>query len=106
MRCMVGDRTSWSPSCSSTWCQVFCSARISFLASSPGSSAWCLLLLTLGMAFTGQVMRFDQDAYWGLGIGASIVSRVPFVGAQLVHLLGGPIMAGRRCLDSLRCMFS
>jgi len=30
-----------------------------------------LLLLTLGMAFTGQVMRFDQDAYWGLGIGAS-----------------------------------
>ena len=54
-----------------------------------------LLLLTLGMAFTGQVMRFDQDAYWGLGIGASIVSRVPFVGAQLVHLvLGGPIIGG------------
>ena len=32
-----------------------------------------LLLLTLGMAFTGQVLRFDQDAYWGLGIGASII---------------------------------
>ena len=29
-----------------------------------------LLLMTLGMAFTGQVMRFDQDSYWGLGIGA------------------------------------
>ena len=54
-----------------------------------------LLLLTLGMAFTGQVMRFDQDAYWGLGIGASIISRVPFVGAELVHLvLGGPIIGG------------
>jgi ubiquinol-cytochrome c reductase cytochrome b subunit len=52
-----------------------------------------LLLLTLGMAFTGQVMRFDQDAYWGLGIGASIASRVPFVGRPLVHLvLGGPII--------------
>ena len=52
-----------------------------------------LLLLTLAMAFTGQVMRFDQDAYWGLGIGAMIVSRVPFVGASLVHLvLGGPII--------------
>lgn len=54
-----------------------------------------LLLLTLGMAFTGQVMRFDQDAYWGLGIGASILSRVPLLGAPLVHLLlGGPIIGG------------
>src|ERR1700704_6170292 len=54
-----------------------------------------LLLLTLGMAFTGQVLRFDQDAYWGLGIGASIASRVPFVGQAIVHLLlGGPIIGG------------
>lgn len=54
-----------------------------------------LLLLTLGMAFTGQVLRFDQDAYWGLGIGASIVSRVPLFGGWLVDLmLGGPIIAG------------
>src|ERR1700733_3642941 len=51
-----------------------------------------LLLLTLGMAFTGQVLRFDQDAYWGLGIGASISSRIPVVGPALVKLLlGGPI---------------
>src|SRR5579871_5878483 len=54
-----------------------------------------LLLMTLGMAFTGQVLRFDQDAYWGLGIGASISSRVPVVGPALVKLLlGGPIIAG------------
>jgi ubiquinol-cytochrome c reductase cytochrome b subunit len=54
-----------------------------------------LLLVTLGMAFTGQVLRFDQDAYWGLGIGASIASRVPVVGPVLVKLmLGGPIIAG------------
>jgi ubiquinol-cytochrome c reductase cytochrome b subunit len=54
-----------------------------------------LLLLTLGMAFTGQVLRFDQDAYWGLGIGASLASRVPFIGAALVHLiLGGPTIGG------------
>jgi ubiquinol-cytochrome c reductase cytochrome b subunit len=54
-----------------------------------------LLLMTLGMAFTGQVLRFDQDAYWGLGIGASIMSRVPFIGGGLVQLLlGGPIIAG------------
>src|SRR5271170_7161658 len=54
-----------------------------------------LLLVTLGMAFTGQVLRFDQDAYWGLGIGASIASRVPFAGPAIVKLmLGGPIIAG------------
>jgi len=54
-----------------------------------------LLLLTLVMAFTGQVLRFDQDAYWGLGIGASILGRVPVIGGPLVDLmLGGPIIAG------------
>ncbi|MGC1417557.1 MAG: cytochrome b N-terminal domain-containing protein [Candidatus Acidiferrum sp.] len=54
-----------------------------------------LLLMTLGMAFSGQVLRFDQDAYWGLGIGASIASRVPIVGTATVQLmLGGPIIAG------------
>jgi ubiquinol-cytochrome c reductase cytochrome b subunit len=54
-----------------------------------------LLILTLGMAFTGQVLRFDQDSYWGLGIGASILSRIPVVGGPLVDLmLGGPIIAG------------
>src|ERR1700755_2483136 len=54
-----------------------------------------LLLMTLGMAFSGQVLRFDQDAYWGLGIGASIASRVPFAGPMIVKLmLGGPIIAG------------
>ncbi|HLI76386.1 MAG TPA: cytochrome b N-terminal domain-containing protein, partial [Acidobacteriaceae bacterium] len=46
-----------------------------------------LLLCTLGLAFTGQVMRFDQDAYWGLGIGASVMGRVPLIGSQLVHVL-------------------
>lgn len=54
-----------------------------------------LLLMTLGMAFTGQVLRWDQDAYWGIGIGVAITGRVPFIGGQLVHLLlGGPIIAG------------
>jgi ubiquinol-cytochrome c reductase cytochrome b subunit len=55
-----------------------------------------LFLCTLGMAFTGQILRWDQDAYWGLGIGASIISRTPYAGSALVQaLLGGPIIAGR-----------
>src|ERR1700730_18521688 len=65
----------------------------------PREFTWILgdliLLMRLGMSVTEQVLRFDQDAYWGLGIGASIVGRVPFVGGQLVHLmLGGPIING------------
>ncbi|MBM4265844.1 MAG: c-type cytochrome [Deltaproteobacteria bacterium] len=52
-----------------------------------------LFLCTLGMAFTGQVMRFDQDAYWGLGIGVAMMGRFPVIGESLVHLvLGGPII--------------
>src|SRR5271154_4812264 len=46
-----------------------------------------LLLMTLGMAFSGQVLRFDQDAYWGLGIGASIASRVPIAGPAIVKMM-------------------
>jgi len=76
-------------------CQVFLFGAYKF----PRQLTWIigifLLLMTLGMAFTGQVLRFDQDAYWGLGIGASITSRAPLIGAQAVHmLLGGPIIAG------------
>ncbi len=53
-----------------------------------------LMLLTLGLAFTGQVMRFDEDAYWGIGIGAAITGRSPMFGAELVQfMLGGPIIA-------------
>jgi len=59
-----------------------------------------LLFCTLGMAFTGQIMRFDQDAYWGLGIGASIAGRIPLLGPSVVHLLlGGPIIAGSAYRD-------
>src|SRR5215831_12128799 len=58
-------------------------------------SGCVLLFCTLGMAFSGQVLRFDEDAYWGLEIGASIMGRVPLIGAQLVPaLLSGPIIAG------------
>ena len=76
-------------------CQVFLFGAYKF----PRELTWIvgifLLLMTLGMAFTGQVMRFDQDAYWGLGIGASIMGRMPLIGGPAVHLLlGGPIIAG------------
>lgn len=52
-----------------------------------------LLLCTLGMMFTGQVLRWDGDAYWGVGVGASMAGRVPLLGPVLVDLLlGGPVI--------------
>jgi ubiquinol-cytochrome c reductase cytochrome b subunit len=50
-----------------------------------------LLALTLFMGFSGQVLRWDQDAYWGLNLAASMAGRVPVIGPQVVNLLlGGP----------------
>jgi ubiquinol-cytochrome c reductase cytochrome b subunit len=54
-----------------------------------------LLLCTLGMFFTGQILRWDPDAYWGLAVGGSMAGRVPWLGPALVDLvLGGPIIGG------------
>jgi ubiquinol-cytochrome c reductase cytochrome b subunit len=75
--------------------QVFLHASFKY----PRELTWMvgvlLLFCTLALAFTGQIMRWDQDAYWGLGIGASIVDRVPGIGNQLrAIMLGGPYIGG------------
>lgn len=73
--------------------QVFLMGSFKF----PREMTWligvALLVLTLGMAFTGQVLRWDQDAYWGLGVGTAMLGRVPYIGPSLVRMmLGGPII--------------
>jgi ubiquinol-cytochrome c reductase cytochrome b subunit len=65
----------------------------------PRELTWCvgvlLLLCVVGMMFTGQVLRWDPDAYWGLGIGGSMAGRVPFIGPWLVRqIFGGPVIGG------------
>ncbi len=54
-----------------------------------------LLLCVLGMFFSGQILRWDPDAYWGLAVGGSMAGRVPVMGPWVVDgLLGGPIIGG------------
>lgn len=54
-----------------------------------------LLLCLMGMFFTGQVLRWDPDAYWGVAVGGSMAGRVPIIGPWIVDvLLGGPIIGG------------
>src|SRR5215468_6751952 len=62
-----------------------------------------LLLCTLGMFFSGQVLRWDPDAYWGLAVAGSMAGRVPIMGPWVVRtLLGGPVIGG----DSLSRFFA
>lgn len=46
-----------------------------------------LLFLTLGMAFTGQLLRWDQNAYWAVVVAAEQVGRTPFIGNALAQLV-------------------
>jgi ubiquinol-cytochrome c reductase cytochrome b subunit len=46
-----------------------------------------LLGMTLAMAFTGQLLRWNQDAYWAVSLMASMASRVPLIGDVLVDVI-------------------
>ena len=62
-----------------------------------------LLLATLGMFFSGQILRWDPDAYWGLAVAGSMAGRVPVLGPEMVRIvLGGPVIGG----DSLSRFFT
>jgi menaquinol-cytochrome c reductase cytochrome b subunit len=49
-----------------------------------------LLLLVIGLSFTGYLLRWDQDGFWASVVGMKIGSYSPFVGGYVIHfLLGG-----------------
>lgn len=52
-----------------------------------------LLVLTLGLSFTGYLLPWDQLAFWAITVGTNIASNVPLIGAQIREfLLGGSII--------------
>jgi quinol-cytochrome oxidoreductase complex cytochrome b subunit len=50
-----------------------------------------LLLLTVGMGFTGYLLPWHQQAYWATTVGTRIAGTVPFIGNFILKVLrGGP----------------
>jgi quinol-cytochrome oxidoreductase complex cytochrome b subunit len=57
-----------------------------------------LLLLTLGLSFTGYLLPWDQLAYWAITVGTNIGSYAPLVGGQVRELLLGGHSVGEGAL--------
>jgi ubiquinol-cytochrome c reductase cytochrome b subunit len=58
-----------------------------------------LLVLMLGMAFTGYLLPWDQKAYFATTVGTNILSEVPLVGNALKRLLRGGTEMGTLTLS-------
>lgn len=48
-----------------------------------------LLLLTLGMGFTGYLLPYDQKSFWATTVGTQIAGSAPFIGGFILKALRG-----------------
>ena len=57
-----------------------------------------LLLLTLGLSFTGYLLPWDQLAFWAITVGTNIAGYAPVIGLKLKYLMLGGNVVGQEAL--------
>jgi quinol-cytochrome oxidoreductase complex cytochrome b subunit len=57
-----------------------------------------LLLLTLGLSFTGYLLPWDQLAFWAITVGTSIAGYAPVLGEPIRQLMLGGDIVGQEAL--------
>lgn len=58
-----------------------------------------LLILTLGMSFTGAPLPWDERGYWAAEVGTSIAGTIPVVGNTVMEIIRGGATMGQLTLS-------
>ncbi|MCC6347955.1 MAG: cytochrome b N-terminal domain-containing protein [Nitrospirales bacterium] len=73
--------------------RVFLTGSYKFPRELNWGSGVLLLGITAAMAFSGQIMRWDQNAVWSLVVGTEMSGRFPLIGTWLGYfIMGGDVM--------------